>query len=222
MGGEAAAVWLSPQVLLTFLGSLLLFGLILWAVLAWHGQSSRQGMAEQRTLQEAALERVLRAVDADKQKTLESYEAQLRERETQIAHLEAQVSRLRDRLASSGIMGLFGGKQRDVVTALLLENEQLHELLTQSQKETRDLMQDMSTKLLDRMEAQADQSAKAVRYKQALLSAFLQQEETRQMLDRMINEGRVTLPAGGTAAKLEIEADGAASRQAERSPGTDG
>jgi len=219
MGGEAAAVWLSPQVLLTFLGSLLLFGLILWAVLAWHGQSSRQGMAEQRTLQEAALERVLRAVDADKQKTLESYEAQLRERETQIAHLEAQVSRLRDRLASSGIMGLFGNKQRDVVTALLLENEQLHELLTQSQTETRDLMQDMSTKLLDRMEADADQSAKAVRYKQALLSAFLQQEETRQMLDRMINEGQVTLPAGER--KLEIEGDGAASRQAERSPGTD-
>jgi len=220
MGGEAAAVWLSPQVLLTFLGSLLLFGLILWAVLAWHGQSSRQGMAEQRTLQEAALERVLRAVDADKQKTLESYEAQLRERETQIAHLEAQVSRLRDRLASSGIMGLFGGKQRDVVTALLLENEQLHELLTQSQTETRDLMQDMSTKLLDRMEAQADQSAKAVRYKQALLSAFLQQEETRQMLDRMINEGRVTLPAGG--ARLEPGGDGIEGRQNERSHDTDG
>jgi predicted RNase H-like nuclease (RuvC/YqgF family) len=220
MGGEAAAVWLSPQVLLTFLGSLLLFGLILWAVLAWHGQSSRQGMAEQRTLQEAALERVLRAVDADKQKTLESYEAQLRERETQIAHLEAQVSRLRDRLASSGIMGLFGNKQRDVVTALLLENEQLHELLTQSQTETRDLMQDMSTKLLDRMEAQADQSAKAVRYKQALLSAFLQQEETRQMLDRMINEGRVTLPAGG--ARLEPGGDGIEGRQNERSHDTDG
>jgi len=35
-----------------------------------------------------------------------------------------------------------------------------------------------------------------VRYKQALLSAFLQQEETRQMLDRMISEGRVSLPEG--------------------------
>jgi len=110
--------------------------------------------------------------------------------------LEAQVQRLRDRLASSGIMGLFGGKQRDVVTALLLENEQLHELLAQQQEDTRALMEDMSAKLLDRMEAQAEQSAKAVRYKQALLSAFLQQEETRQMLDRMINEGRVALPEG--------------------------
>lgn len=222
MGGEEAAVWLSPQVLLTFLGSLLLFGLILWGVLAWHARQTRKGMSEQRTLQEAALERVLRAVDADKEKALEAYEAQLRERDAQIAHLEAQVSRLRDRLASSGIMGLFGSKQRDVVTALLLENEQLHELLTQSQTETRDLMQDMSTKLLDRMEAQADQSAKAVRYKQALLSAFLQQEETRQMLDRMINEGRVTLAAGSTPAKPQIEGDGAVSHPEERSPDSDG
>ncbi len=199
MGGEtsgAAGVLLSPQVLVTFLASLLLFGLVLWVILAWHGRRSRKGLAEQRTLQEAALERVLRAVDADKEQAVEAYEAQLREKEERIAQLEAQVGRLRDRLASSGVLGLFGGKQRDVVTALLLENEQLHELLAQQQEDTRELMADMSGKLLDRMEAQADQSAKAVRYKQALLSAFLQQEETRQMLDRMISEGRVSLPEG--------------------------
>jgi len=59
-----------------------------------------------------------------------------------------------------------------------------------------------------------------VRYKQALLSAFLQQEETRQMLDRMINEGRVTLPAGG--ARLEPGGDGIEGRQNERSHDTDG
>jgi len=199
MGGEtsgAAGVLLSPQVLVTFLASLLLFGLVLWVILAWHGRRSRKGLAEQRTLQEAALERVLRAVDADKEQAVEAYEAQLREKDARIAQLEAQVGRLRDRLASSGVLGLFGGKQRDVVTALLLENEQLHELLAQQQEDTRELMADMSGKLLDRMEAQADQSAKAVRYKQALLSAFLQQEETRQMLDRMISEGRVSLPEG--------------------------
>jgi len=199
MGGEtsgAAGVLLSPQVLVTFLASLLLFGLVLWVILAWRGRRSRKGLAEQRTLQEAALERVLRAVDADKEQAVEAYEAQLREKDARIAQLEAQVGRLRDRLASSGVLGLFGGKQRDVVTALLLENEQLHELVAQQQEDTRELMADMSGKLLDRMEAQADQSAKAVRYKQALLSAFLQQEETRQMLDRMISEGRVELAEG--------------------------
>ncbi|MGC9361088.1 MAG: hypothetical protein ACP5G7_12100, partial [Anaerolineae bacterium] len=199
MGGEtsgAAGVLLSPEVLVTFLASLALFGLVLWAILAWRGRRSRRELEEQRTLQEAALERVLHAVDADKEQAVEAYEAQLREKEERIAQLEAQVGRLRDRLASSGVLGLFGGKQRDVVTALLLENEQLHELLAQQQEDTRELMADMSGKLLDRLEAQADQSAKAVRYKQALLSAFLQQEETRQMLDRMIGEGRVSLPEG--------------------------
>ncbi len=199
MGGEAsgaAGVLLSPEVLLTFLASLALFGLVLWGALAWRARRSQRDLAEQRTLQEAALERVLRAVDADKEQAVAAYEAQLRERDERIAQLEAQVGRLRDRLASSGVLGLFGGKQRDVVTALLLENEQLHELLAQHQADTRELMQDMSAKLLDRMEAQADQSAKAVRYKQALLSAFLQQEETRQMLDRMLTEGRVPLPEG--------------------------
>jgi hypothetical protein len=199
MGGEtsgAAGVLLSPEVLVTFLASLVLFGLVLWAILAWRGRRSRRDLEEQRLMQEAALERVLRAVDADKEQAVAAYEAQLAEKDARIAQLEAQVGRLRDRLASSGVLGLFGGKQRDVVTALLLENEQLHELLAQQQEDTRELMADMSGKLLDRMEAQADQSAKAVRYKQALLSAFLQQEETRQMLDRMISEGRVSLPEG--------------------------
>jgi hypothetical protein len=199
MGGEtsgAAGVLLSPEVLVTFLASLVLFGLVLWAILAWRGRRSRRDLEEQRLMQEAALERVLRAVDADKEQAVAAYEAQLAEKHARIAQLEAQVGRLRDRLASSGVLGLFGGKQRDVVTALLLENEQLHELLAQQQEDTRELMADMSGKLLDRMEAQADQSAKAVRYKQALLSAFLQQEETRQMLDRMISEGRVSLPEG--------------------------
>jgi hypothetical protein len=91
---------------------------------------------------------------------------------------------------------MFGSnRQRDVITALLLENEQLHELLTQRQTELRDMMADMSSKLVDRMDAQAQDNARAVRYKQALLSAFLEREETRQLLNNMIARGDLSTDA---------------------------
>jgi hypothetical protein len=57
----------------------------------------------------------------------------------------------------------------------------------------------LTTKLADRIDEQTRESARAVRYKQALLSAFLQQDEARRLLDQMIAEGRVkpTTPAPG-------------------------
>ena len=94
-------------------------------------------------------------------------------------------------MTSSGMLGIFGGKQRDVVSALLLENEQLHELLTAKQEQTRELVADLTNKLMARMDEQIADSSRAIRYKQALLSAFLQQTETRQLLNDMIAQGRL-------------------------------
>jgi hypothetical protein len=47
----------------------------------------------------------------------------------------------------------------------------------------------MTGKLLERLDEQAQESARAVRYKQALLSAFLEREETRTLLNRMLADG---------------------------------
>ena len=104
-------------------------------------------------------------------------------------------------------MGVFGGGKREVVSALLLENEQLHELLAQKQAELRDLMSDLSTRLVERMDEQAQESARAVRYKQALLSAFLQQQETRQLLDRLIADGRLSATSPANAEQAEPPAE---------------
>jgi hypothetical protein len=183
---------LSPPVLLTVLVMTVLAAIVIWVLNYFQHRHRRQALGEQRTLQEATIERLMDSVAQDKRKLIADYEARLLEQQDRISVLEQETGRLRDRLTSSGILGLFGGKQRDVVSALLLENEQLHELLARKQEDLRALMGDMTDKLLDRMDEQAKESAQAVRYKQALLSAFLQQEEVRRMFDQMIVQGKVS------------------------------
>ena len=185
---------LSPPVLLTFIFSALVAGVIIWFLNGVHRRQRERLLADQRVHQEATLQRLLDTVADDKDDVVAEYERRLRERDQQVTALEREVARLRDRLSSSGLMGLFGGRQRDVVSALLLENEQLHELLAKKQEQMRDLMADMTTKLMDRLDEQAQESARAVRYKQALLSGFLQHEETRRLLDSMIAEGKLADP----------------------------
>jgi len=185
---------LSPPVLLTFIVCALIAGVIIWVLNGLHRRQRERLLADQRVHQEATLQRLLDTVAQDKDEIVAEYERQLRERDQQIAALEREVARLRDRLSSSGMLGLFGGRQRDVVSALLLENEQLHELLAKKQEQMRDMMADMTGKLMERLDEQAQESARAVRYKQALLSAFLQHEETRRLLDSMIAEGKIAEP----------------------------
>jgi hypothetical protein len=67
--------------------------------------------------------------------------------------------------------------------------------LADKQLELRDMMADLTGKLVDRMDAQAQDNARAVRYKQALLSAFLEREETRQLLNNMLARGEVAQDA---------------------------
>lgn len=186
------AILFSPEILVTILICLVLAAIVFWAASAWQRRRRRVALAEQRQRQESTIERVLDSVARDKEQVISNYEAQLKEKDVEIASLESQVHRLRDRMTSSGLLGLFGGGQRDVISALLLENEQLHELLAAKQETLRDLVADMNDKLLARIEEQAQESARAVRYKQALLSAFLQQEETRQLLNNMIAKGQVS------------------------------
>jgi len=181
-------------VLLTFIVCALIAGVIIWVLNGLHRRQRERLLADQRVHQEATLQRLLDTVAQDKDEIVAEYERQLRERDQQIAALEREVARLRDRLSSSGMLGLFGGRQRDVVSALLLENEQLHELLAKKQEQMRDMMADMTGKLMDRLDEQAQESARAVRYKQARLSAFLQHEETRRLLDSMIAEGKIAEP----------------------------
>ena len=185
---------LSPPVLLTFIFCALVASVIIWFLNGVHRRQRERLLADQRVHQEATLQRLLDTVADDKDDVVAEYERRLRERDQQVTALEREVARLRDRLSSSGLMGLFGGRQRDVVSALLLENEQLHELLAKKQEQMRDLMADMTTKLMDRLDEQAQESARAVRYKQALLSGFLQHEETRRLLDSMIAEGKLADP----------------------------
>ncbi len=194
---ESRSIWqvlASPEVLLTIIACAIVAGVALWLGAAWRRRQQARALAEQRTLQESAIQRLLEAMAQDKRSTVADYEAELAAREGRIAALEAEVGRLRDRLSSSGLLGLFGGKQRDVVSALLLENEQLHELLARKQEQLRDLVADLSGKLVARLDEQAAESAKAVRYKQALLSAFLEREETRRLLDDMLARGAVAQP----------------------------
>lgn len=186
----------SPQVLVTIIVCATITGLVVWLRGKWIARQQQQALGEQRKQQEATLERLLEATTTGKQRVIAEYEQEIAERDQRLANLEHQVARLRDRLTAGGVIGVFGGgKQRDVISALLLENEQLHELLAEKQAELRDLMTDMTGKLIDRMDAQAQESARAVRYKQALLSAFLEREETRQLLNNMLARGEVTQDA---------------------------
>jgi predicted HicB family RNase H-like nuclease len=194
MGGgsqDLGSILLSPPVLVTFIICAFLAALALWLASAWQRRQRQTALNEQRENQETAIERILDSVARDKEEVVADYEGQLRARDERIASLEREVARLRERVTSTGILSLFGGRQRDVVGALLLENEQLHELLAQKQDQLRELMTDMSGKLLARLDEQAQESARAVRYKQALLSAFLQHDEARRILDRLIAEGKV-------------------------------
>lgn len=186
------SIWLSPQVFITFILCALLAGLIIWLLSMGNRRRRGKALSEQRRQQEETLQRLLNSTAQSSDELVAHYEERLRERNDHIAALENQVSRLRDRLTSAGFLGLFGSKQRHVVSALLLENEQLHELLTQKQADLHEMMIDMTTKLTDRIAEQAEDSTRAIRYKQALLSAFLQQEEARHLLDTMIAEGRLS------------------------------
>jgi len=192
-GKTLDSILLSPQVLVTFIVCALLAGLIVWLLGLKDRRQREKILAEQRRQQEATIERLLNATTQSSDELVTQYEERLRERDERISTLENQVSRLRDRLTSAGFVGLFGGKQRHVISALLLENEQLHELLTQKQIDLHELMVDMTTRLTDRIAEQAEESARAIRYKQALLSAFLQQEEARRLLDTMISDGRLSI-----------------------------
>jgi len=193
-GQSFVDVLLSPPVLLTFLACALVAGVIIWLQSVSYRRRRESMLSEQRRYQEVTVERLLDSVSEDKDRLIAEYEERLRERDERIAALESSVSRLRDRLTSSGLLGLFGGKQRDVVGALLLENEQLHELLVEKQQQLRDLMAKMTQELIDRLDEQTEAGARAVRYKQVLLSAFLQHEEARQVLDRLVSEGKLTPP----------------------------
>ncbi len=188
--GTLTEVIFSPPVLITIIVLAILAGVLLWVRGLLAARREQRLLAEQRRQQEATVERLLEATSLDKQRMLTEYEAQIKERDARIAELERQVERLRDRLTAGGVIGVFGGnRQRDAISALLLENEQLHELLAKKQEQLRELMADMTGKLMERLDEQAEESARAVRYKQALLSTFLEREETRALLNRMLTDG---------------------------------
>jgi len=183
-----------PKVLVTFIICAVLGALAVWLAVALTNRKREIALREQRKQQEATIARLLDSIAEDKEKIVAEYEERLREKEERIQALEKEVARLRDRITQGGFLGLFGGKQRDIISALLLENEQLHELLAQKQDELREWVSELTDKLVSRLEAQYQENARAIRYKQALLSAFLQQEETRKLLDRMLAEGRLAEP----------------------------
>ena len=182
---------LDTRVLVTFIICAILGGLAVWAAIWTTKRRYDKHLTEQRHQQEEAVSRILDSLSKSKDEIIADYEAQLREQRQQAALQEKEVKRLKDRVAQGGLLGMFGGGQREVISSLLLENEQLHELLSQKQEQIRDLMQDLTGKLLDRLDEQVQESAKAIRYKQVLLSAFLQQEEARTLLDRFLAEGRL-------------------------------
>jgi len=184
-------ILLDPKVLLTFLATAAVAGVIIWLVSLTTTRRQEKLLAGQRTQQEGTINRLFDSLAADKEKMAREYEETLAEREARIAALDKEIGRLRDRAAGSGLLGLFGRSQREGISALLLENEQLHEQLARQQEEMRDLVGDLTGKLMDRVERQYQETTRAVRYKQALLSTFLQQEEARQLLDRLLAEGRL-------------------------------
>ncbi|MBC7241994.1 MAG: hypothetical protein H5T60_06070 [Anaerolineae bacterium] len=188
-------VLMDPKVLLTFLATAAVAGLIIW-LLSWNWRRRlEKALEEQRRQQEGTVSRLFDSLAHDKEELARKYEEIIAEKQARIEALEKEVTRLRDRLSQGGLLSLFGRGQREAVSALLLENEQLHEQIARLQEEMRDLVGDLTGKLMERLEKQYQESARAVRYKQALLSTFLQQEEARQLLERMLAEGRL-LPAG--------------------------
>ena len=184
-------VLLDPKVFLTFLATAVLAGLIIWIMSLTSRRRLQGSMDSQRRQQEGTVNRLFDSLAADKENIVREYEETIAAKDAEIVTLKREVARLRDRVTQGGLMSLFGKGQREAVSALLLENEQLHEQLALQQGETRDLVGDLTGKLMDRMEKQYQESARAVRYKQALLSNFLQQEEAQQLLDRMLSEGRL-------------------------------
>lgn len=199
-------VLMDPKVLLTFLATAAVAGIIIW-FLSWNWRRRlEKALEEQRRQQESTVSRLFDSLAHDKEELVRKYEEIIAEKQTRIDVLEKEVARLRDRLTQGGLLSLFGRGQREAVSALLLENEQLHEQLAHLQEEMRNLVGDLTGKLMDRLEKQYQESARAVRYKQALLSTFLQQEEARQLLERMLAEGRL-LPAGQTPAPSPSEGE---------------
>lgn len=184
-------VLLDPKVFLTFLATAVVAGLIIWIISLANRSRLERSMSDQRRQQEGTVNRLFDSLASDKEKVVREYEETIAEKDAQIAALKREIVRLRDRVTQGGLMSLFGKGQREAVSALLLENEQLHEQLALQHGETRDLVGDLTGKLMDRMEKQYQESSRAVRYKQALLSNFLQQEEARQLLDHMLAEGRL-------------------------------
>lgn len=185
-------ILLDPRVLVTFIICAFLGILGVWLALALSRRQHEKTLTDQRRQQEEAVSRILDSFAEDKDEIVADYETRLKEQEGHIALLEKENARLKERLAQGGFLGMFGGRQRDVISALLLENEQLHEILAQKQEQLRELLADLTGKLLDRLDEQVAESTRAIRYKQVLLSAFLQQEEARSLLDRLIAEGRLS------------------------------
>lgn len=183
-----------PRVLITFIICAALALAAVWITVWLNRRRQERILGDQRKQQEEAVSRILDSFAKSKDEIIRDYEAQLREHEQRIGILEKENARLKERLTQGGILGLFGGKQRDVVSALLLENEQLHELVAQKQEQMRGLVNDLTGKLVDRMDEQAAETARAIKYKQVLLSAFLQQEEAKKLFDCLIVEGKVSSP----------------------------
>lgn len=184
-------ILLDARVLVTFIICALLGAIAVWLALTINNRKHGRALTDQRRQQESAVSRILDSVAKSKDEIIADYETQLRERDHRVAFLEKESKRLKDRVAQGGLLGMFGGSQREVVSSLLLENEQLHELLAQKQEQLRDTVEDLSVKLVNRLDEQLQESKSAIRYKQVLLSAFLQQEEARHLLDRLISEGRL-------------------------------
>jgi len=200
-------ILLDPKVLVTFLATATVAGLIIWLVTLAARRRQDKALAAQRTQQEATINRLLDSLSTDKEKIAREYEETVAERDGRIAALEKEVARLRDRAIGGGFLALFGRGQREAVSSLLLENEQMHEQLAQQQEEMRALVGDLTNKLMDRLDRQYQETTRAVRYKQALLSTFLQQEEAQKLLDKMLADGRLEpgqqLPANRDEAQAQ-------------------
>jgi hypothetical protein len=181
-------ILLDPRILITFIICAALGLAAVWITISLNRRRQESLLGDQRKQQEEAVSRILDSFAKSKDEIIKDYEATIREHEQRLAILEKENARLKERLTQGGILGLFGGKQRDVVSALLLENEQLHELLAQKQEQLRAMLNDLTGKLIA-------ETARAIKYKQMLLSAFLQQEEAKKLFDRFIAEGRVSTPA---------------------------
>jgi predicted RNase H-like nuclease (RuvC/YqgF family) len=184
-------ILLDPRVLVTFIICAILGALGVWIALMINNRRHHAAVREQRQGQEEAVSRILESVAKSKDEIITDYETQIQALRRELEEQEKENKRLKDRVAQGGLLGMFGGQQRQVISSLLLENEQLHELLAQKQEQLRDLMQDMSTRLVERLDEQTQESARAVRYKQVLLSAFLKQEEAQRLLDQFIAEGHL-------------------------------